>query len=102
MTIHPCYGKLVNNRMHLAVRIVLALTALVALNAVVAVLVMHMESLNYTDAFYLTMSAATLSGYGNVAPETVGGKWFVSFYQLVGYTVFFYLVTVACAAVPIK
>lgn len=64
-----------------------------AFNFLAAVIVQAIEDLNYTDSFYLTMSASTLSGYGNVAPETDGGKWFISFFQLFGFGIFFYLLT---------
>ncbi len=65
-----------------------------AINFLAAVLIGAIEDLNYTDSFYLSMSASCLSGYGNVAPRTDGGKWFVSFFQLFGFGTFFYLLSI--------
>lgn len=74
--------------------ILAVLAVFLIINFLAAVVVGYIEDINYTNSFYLTMSASTLSGYGNVAAETNGGKWFISFFQLFGFTVFFYALSV--------
>lgn len=86
------------SQVRLAYHIVAVFAALLLVNFIVAGILGQIESLNYTNAFYLTMSATTLSGYGNVATETVAGKWFISFYQIFGYGLYFYLLSVVCLA----
>jgi hypothetical protein len=41
------------------------------------------------------MSASTTTGYGNVAATSDAAKWFISFYQIVGYGILFYLYSAA-------
>lgn len=74
------------------VRIILTMLAVfLIINFLVALLVGSLESLNYTDAFYLTMTTSTLCG---AKPATsVAGKWFLSFFQLVSYGLLFYTLT---------
>lgn len=74
--------------------IAMILVVFLIVNFLAAVLLVFLEDLNYTDSFYLSMSASTLSGYGNVAANTTGGKWFISFFQLFGFSVFFYALSV--------
>jgi len=61
------------------------------INFVGAAILCQLENLDYTDGFYLSMSASTATGYGNVCTNTVGGKWFISFFQMIGLGAFFYL-----------
>lgn len=58
-------------------------------NALGAVIIGSIENLNYTDSFYLTVSASTTTGYGNVSAETDAGKLFISFYSVLGVAAFF-------------
>lgn len=60
------------------------------INLVGATFLFGIENLNFTDSFYLCMSATTTTGFGNVAANTTAGKWFISFYSLVGICVLFY------------
>jgi Ion channel len=71
------------------------------INFVAAAILGAMEGLDYTNSFYLSMSASCSTGYGNVATETVAGKWFISFFQVFGYAFFFYIMSVV-TAVEIK
>jgi hypothetical protein len=61
------------------------------MNFLFALLIQSLESLNYTDAFFMTMSYSTLCGA--VPAQSVGAKWFLSFFQLMGYGIFFYTLT---------
>lgn len=49
------------------------------------------EHWSFTDAFYMVMSAATTTGYGDFVPRTTSGKMFISFYSLLGIGFFLYL-----------
>jgi Trk-type K+ transport system membrane component len=62
------------------------------LNFVGAAIMGAIENWDYTNSFYFLMSASTTSGYGNVAPNTSAGKWFISFYQLLGIGTLFYFI----------
>ena len=84
---------MLNSRVRLLYHVTVVLAFLLLVNFVVAGMLAQMEGLSYTDGFYLAMSTTTLAGYGNVSATTVGGKWFVSFYQLFAYAIFNYLVT---------
>lgn len=64
-----------------------------AINFVAAGVIMGLEGYGVTDAFYLAMSASCLSGFGDVAPNTAAGRWFISFFQLFGFGWFFYLLS---------
>jgi Ion channel len=64
--------------------IVLVFLLFLTINFIVAGMFSRMEELNYTDAFYLSMSTSTLAGYGNANANSTGGKWFVCFFQLLG------------------
>ena len=77
----------------LLLKIFIVSIVFLAINFIAALIIMEIENLDYTDSFYMTMSASVTSGYGNVAPETKGGKWFISFFQLLGFGVLFYLLT---------
>jgi hypothetical protein len=79
---------------HVIRHIAIILVVFLLVNFLAAALIGFLEDLDYTDSFYLSMSASTLSGYGNVAASTPGGKWFISFFQLFGFAVFFYALSV--------
>jgi len=79
---------------HVIRHVTMILVFFLVINFLAAVLIGYIEDLDYTDSFYLSMSASSLAGYGNVAPETPGGKWFISFFQLFGFGVFFYALSV--------
>ena len=60
------------------------------LNIIGAAIMLPLEpDLDYINSFYLMMTTSTTVGYGNIAPETNGGKMFISFYQLVLVAFFF-------------
>lgn len=79
-----------NTSRHIAIHIASIMFVFLLINLLAAVLIGYMENFDYTDSFYVAMSASTLSGYGNPAVQTVPGKWFISFFQLFGFGVFFY------------
>lgn len=71
--------------------IVIVVIIFLSVNFIAALIVGSLESLDYTDAFYLTMTTSTLCGA--VPAKSVGGKWFLSFFQLLSYGLFFYVIT---------
>lgn len=75
-------------------RVAAVVVVFIVFNLLGAFLLQLSEPFSYTDAFYLSMSASTTSGYGNVAPSTDAGKWLLSFYQLVGIGLFFYMLAI--------
>lgn len=75
----------------LALHIALISVVFVAFNLIGAIVFQRLDNLTFTDGFYLAMSASTTSGYGNVAATSDSAKWFISFYQIVGYGLLFYL-----------
>lgn len=83
---------------YIALHIASIMFVFLLVNFLAAVLLGYMENFNYTDSFYVTMSASTLSGYGNPAVQTAGGKWFISFFQLFGFGIFFYGLSVIIVA----
>ena len=71
---------------------VIVIVIFLAVNIIGAAILLPLEpQLDYLNAFYLMMSTSTTVGYGNVAPETGGGKMFLSFYQIIPISLFFYL-----------
>ncbi len=78
--------------------IVVLVIVLLLLNMVAAGMFMRIESMTFTDAFYLSMSATSTAGYGNVATETVPGKWFISFFQTFAYGLYMYIISVMCTS----
>jgi voltage-gated potassium channel len=67
----------------------LLLAVFLLINLVGSALFMAIEPVDFTDAFYLLMTTSTTVGYGNVSPNTKGGKIFMSFYQLFPVCMFF-------------
>ena len=51
------------------------------------------ESWSFVDALYFTIVTLTTVGYGDKDPKTEVGKWFTSFYVLLGITVVFNLLS---------
>jgi len=70
-------------------KLVLFILFLFLINFIVAGMMTQIESVNYTDAFYLTMTTTTLCGA--IPAKTNTGKWFFSFYQYFAYGYFFYI-----------
>jgi voltage-gated potassium channel len=76
--------------MNKVLHVLFFVSILILLNVIGAIILIELESqMTYVDAFYLTMSASTTVGFGNVAAVTDSGKIFISFYQLIPITVFF-------------
>ena len=44
----------------------------------------RVEDLTWVDSLYLTVMTLTTVGYGDVSPQTQGGRLFTVFYVLVG------------------
>jgi hypothetical protein len=75
-----------------------ALTALLALVILLSSAILaELEGLSFLDSFYLSMMTASTVGFSteNTAIVTDGGKVFISIFALVGFAVFFSLVTFA-------
>ena len=51
------------------------------------------ENLSWVDSYYLTVMTLTTVGYGDVAPQTAGGRIFTTFYVLLGVGIVVALVT---------
>jgi voltage-gated potassium channel len=47
------------------------------------------EGMSFVDSFYFIMMTVTTIGYGDITPTKNVTKWFVSFYSIVGVTMFF-------------
>ena len=77
------------------IHVMLVSFVFLGLNFLAAVVLQHLDGLTYTDGFYLAMSASVTSGYGNVAATSDGAKWFISFYQIIGFGLLFYLYSVS-------
>ena len=71
--------------------ILLFLSLLLFFNVFGALLLLLVEpALDYVNSFYLMLSTTTTVGYGNIAPQTNNGKIFISFYQFIPITLFFF------------
>lgn len=81
-------------RLPLYQQISIVFVLFILINVGGALALQAMEPLNFTESFYLAMSASMTSGYGNIAPQSVAGMWFLSFYQLVGYLFLIILITI--------
>lgn len=44
----------------------------------------RVEGLSWVDSIYLTVMTLTTVGYGDVSPQTAGGRLFTVFYVLLG------------------
>ena len=72
-------------------RIAVIILVFFLVNLIGAAILLPLEpDLSFLDTFYLMMSTSTTVGYGNIAPETGGGKMFMSFFQVVPIGLFFY------------
>lgn len=85
-------------RVRLVYRIIVLLAFLLLINFIVAGMLMHMEPVSYTDAFFFAMSATTLAGF-NAGPINDVTKWFISFYQLFASAIWTYIVMLVCLSV---
>lgn len=72
-------------------RALVALGVFLIINVVGALILSQLEHMDATDSFYLAMSTTTLAGH--FPAHTKEGKWFVSFFQLAGFGLFFYMVS---------
>lgn len=63
--------------------VIIALTALVII-LIGTFMMRYLEGLSYLDAAYFSVVALTTVGFGDISPETTGGKLFVMGYLLVG------------------
>ena len=48
----------------------------------------HVENMSWIDAFYFSIVTLTTVGYGDLAPETTGGKLFTVVYIVLGIGLF--------------
>lgn len=71
-----------------AFRVVVVIGVFFVLNLIGAAVITQLEQLNYLDGFYQMMMASTTIGFGP-APQTDGGKMFVSFVPLFTIGLFF-------------
>ena len=71
----------------------LIISMFLILNIICAGILAAIEpSMDYVDAFYTSMTCTTTVGFGNVAPETKAGKIFISFYELIPISLFFFTI----------
>ena len=74
-------------------KILLVVSLFLLLNLLGGVIITQIEpELDFINGFYLMMSTSTTVGFGNIAPESNGGKMFISFYQLALISFFFYII----------
>lgn len=66
----------------------------IVLIVITVIVLVHVENLNTTDSFYLTVSTLTTTGFGNVSPESNTAKVFVSLMTFLLTTIFFVLISV--------
>ena len=79
--------------MHFSLRVLLALVFIAFLNALGAcILILIDEPFSFGEAYYLLAMTSSTVGYGDVHPETVAGRWFLVFYQLL--TIFIFMVSI--------
>lgn len=84
------YRRLLRKKIIMHIAIIFFIFLVV--NFVGAGILSAIENLNYTDSFYLSISASTTTGFGDIHVTTNAGKWFISFYQLIGIVTFFYMI----------
>lgn len=84
------------SRVQIVYQISVLIAFFVLINFVVAGMLMQMEGISYTDAFYTSFSMSLLSGY--VGVNNTATKWFVCFYQLAGSIFWSYVCTLSCVA----
>ena len=74
----------------------------IVLIIITVIVLVHVEDLNTTDSFYLTVSTLTTTGFGNVSPESDTAKIFVSLMTFLLTTIFFILISVVTVMLSLK